>query len=212
MTQHHFSIEELSSYLDGQVGPTQRLTMERHLEGCPICRGELEGLQLTVGLLRRVPLAEPRRQFTLEPAYGRARRPLPWLQWATGLAALLLVAVVSLDVTASLGVVSLAPSSPQGAARATQLATPTSAAPSAAQPEPGIAGAPAEDKAPAAPVMPSPTPTLAPSPSPTAAPLATTAPSAQELPSLRLFELALLALVALLGGLALAQGRRRHLT
>lgn len=197
MTQHHPSLEELSSYLDGQLSGAQRLPLERHLEQCPACQRELEGLQATVALLRRVPQAQPRRSFTLEPAYGRARHPWLRLRWATGLAALLLVAVVSLDMLSSLGAVSLAPSPPSAPLRVAEAVTPTAVAPTvAAQPEAGIAEAPADEaKAPPAPATPTPPPA--------------SLPSASEPPPFRTLEAALLALVALLGGLALAQERRR---
>jgi hypothetical protein len=49
----HLSTEQLSSYLDGEVGPSHSERIEGHLASCPACRAELESMErLILGLHR----------------------------------------------------------------------------------------------------------------------------------------------------------------
>ena len=66
-------LETLSEYLDGRLSSTVAQGVEAHLAACQRCRRELETLQHTVSLLRRVPEERPRRSFTLSEAPVRAR-------------------------------------------------------------------------------------------------------------------------------------------
>ncbi len=47
INQHKFTPEQLSAYLDGQLGETERQELERHLGQCPDCRTILEKLSQT---------------------------------------------------------------------------------------------------------------------------------------------------------------------
>ena len=46
--------ELLTTYLDGEVTPEERVYIEAHLPGCPQCRAELEALSNTRASLRSV--------------------------------------------------------------------------------------------------------------------------------------------------------------
>jgi len=43
-------LEQLSRYLDDEVPPARRLTIEKHLAECPCCEDVLRGLEQTVAL------------------------------------------------------------------------------------------------------------------------------------------------------------------
>ncbi len=96
---------DLSAYLDGQLDPRTRESVEGHLTGCASCRQELEELRTMVGLLQRVTQVETPRSFTLSEAPTMApawtvRYTTP-LRYATATAALLLIVVVTGDLVAS---------------------------------------------------------------------------------------------------------------
>jgi hypothetical protein len=55
--------ELLSAYFDGMLDPPDRTKVDRHLNGCPACRAELEDLSLVVGLVSALPLVEPPVEF-----------------------------------------------------------------------------------------------------------------------------------------------------
>ena len=101
----HIGLETLSEYLDGRLGASQAQELEGHLEACSMCVQELESLRETVGLLRQVPMLEPRRIFTLGGAPSRApARPLFRVPtWAYGAAASVAVLFFALVTTADLG-------------------------------------------------------------------------------------------------------------
>ncbi|MGH2544463.1 MAG: anti-sigma factor family protein [Ardenticatenaceae bacterium] len=101
----HLDPELLSAYLDDEVGAAERARVEGHLQACEACRLELESLQWTVNLLRRLPVAplprtfyvteamiEPERQPSVLERLARQWRPL--LGSAAALAALLLLVVL----------------------------------------------------------------------------------------------------------------------
>ena len=100
----HPGTDALSEYLDSMLSPRRHAQVARHLESCDGCQAELASLQLTVGLLQRVPQVEPPRSFmfTAPPLVERPRRPQGALNWALGGAgaslALLLAVVLSADM------------------------------------------------------------------------------------------------------------------
>lgn len=113
-TGHERVRELLSPYLDGRVSEQERSEVERHLPSCAACRAEVEGLRATLQVLRDAPALPLRRSFSLtaEMAQAPARLslvrptllPAPLLmgaQRAMAVAAVLLVAVVSYDVVAT---------------------------------------------------------------------------------------------------------------
>ncbi len=102
----HPGTDALSEYLDGMLSPRRQAQVARHLESCDGCQAELASLQLTVGLLHRIPQVEPPRSFiftappfTAPPLVERPRRPQGALNWAlagAGASLALLLAVVLL--------------------------------------------------------------------------------------------------------------------
>jgi Putative zinc-finger len=114
----HLSTEQLSSYLDGEIGSSKAERIEEHLDSCPACRAQLEGMERLVCGLRRVErpspppalAAEVRRQIAaapephglrrrlellLRPLHGIALRPAFRTSAAMGLAILFSVFLLS---------------------------------------------------------------------------------------------------------------------
>jgi RNA polymerase sigma-70 factor (ECF subfamily) len=54
----HLTDEQLSALADGALAGGERVPAERHLEGCPRCRGACDSLRRTLALCRAAP-AEP---------------------------------------------------------------------------------------------------------------------------------------------------------
>jgi len=61
----------LSAYLDNQLNPAERARVQVHLATCPACTAELSELQVTVGLLARLPAVPLPRSFVLAEAPAR---------------------------------------------------------------------------------------------------------------------------------------------
>jgi hypothetical protein len=153
--------EQLSAYLDGQLAAVERDLLEARLEREPTLRVALDELRATTRLLRELPPARPPRSFTLDTAQIPPRAGwwnLPRLvQLAGPLAAVLVVAVITLSVFNSGGMGS-APAAAPMAAEATTAApaleadqAPGDAASSAARADaPAATIAPAATQAPAA--------------------------------------------------------------
>jgi predicted anti-sigma-YlaC factor YlaD len=51
---HRWARARLSDHLDGQLAPSRRCRIERHLGECENCRRLLDGLRRTVDVLHRV--------------------------------------------------------------------------------------------------------------------------------------------------------------
>ncbi|MBI4497212.1 MAG: zf-HC2 domain-containing protein [Chloroflexi bacterium] len=147
--------EQLSASLDGRLEEREQAALERHLAGCARCREELAQLRATVALLRRMPAVPPPRSFVLRPedVAVKADRPVDpppaegWLRpgspfragmrWATAAAALLLIGVVTYDV--SVTVVAPGGAALRDASIAMPLAAPASAPDPKQQAEDGVA-------------------------------------------------------------------------
>ena len=100
-TEHAFTDEWLSAYLDGELTSRETMRVEHHLARCPDCQWSLKTLRATVQWTRQLPVVAVPRAFTVPvPARPVRAAPriwggLPVLQGATALVALLfLVAVV----------------------------------------------------------------------------------------------------------------------
>lgn len=99
----------LSQFIDQQLNAVESDAVRFHVEVCEACRRELQTLQATTKLLRRMPAASVPRSFTLAEAPARRRAftfniPQPaWLQTAAVAALILLVAMVSIHVTGTFG-------------------------------------------------------------------------------------------------------------
>lgn len=87
-------LELLSSYLDGQLRPSDVARLERRLSADPNLRAVLDDLRAARGLLRQLPMRKAPRNFTLTPRMVGKNPPLPRtypaFKFVTSLATLLL--------------------------------------------------------------------------------------------------------------------------
>lgn len=94
-------LELLSSYLDGQLKPSDSARLESRLSSDPNLRAVLEDLRATRGLLRQLPMRKAPRDFRLTPKMVRKNPPLPpaypAFRFVTALATLLLFFSVGLN-------------------------------------------------------------------------------------------------------------------
>ena len=51
---HRWAPEQMSDYLEGELAPTLRIRLERHLAACDECRRLLDGLRRTLEALHGV--------------------------------------------------------------------------------------------------------------------------------------------------------------
>src|SRR5512138_2426981 len=87
-------LELLSSYLDGQLKPSDSARLEARLAADPSLRSVLDDLRAARGLLRKLPVRRAPRNFTLTPKMVGKNPPLPRaypaFKFVTALAAVLL--------------------------------------------------------------------------------------------------------------------------
>jgi hypothetical protein len=109
--EHEFCQENLSSFLDRQLTPREQARVTRHLQECARCRADLQSLRQTVAVLHAAPAIKPPRTFFIPASEGvhvrqarRNRLAYGYLQFATAVATVLLVLVVSGDALLRLGV------------------------------------------------------------------------------------------------------------
>jgi hypothetical protein len=57
--KRHLSTEQLSSYLDGEVGHAETREVEVHLTSCPSCQGRLSSMRSLIVEIRRLERAAP---------------------------------------------------------------------------------------------------------------------------------------------------------
>jgi anti-sigma factor RsiW len=131
-------LELLSSYLDGQLKPSDSARLEARLSTDPALRAVLDDLRSARGLLRKLPLRKAPRNFTLTPKMVGKNPPLPRtypaFRFVSALATLLLFVTLGLNFLA-----------PQMAAQSTNLGYGGGGAP-----DTFAAEAPAATQAPAA--------------------------------------------------------------
>jgi hypothetical protein len=130
----------LSTYIDGELDPTERNRLEQRLDSEPLLRQELESLRETTALLHDLPPLTPPRSFTLDPAtaprrrsvlafWGRGRRGV-WQM--SGLAAAMVLALwVTGAVLLSQGGGAQMAAAPERSSMAEQQADDAAAAPAA---------------------------------------------------------------------------------
>lgn len=96
---HTEARELLSSYADRRLEAGQVAEVEAHLQGCALCRNELESIRVTQRLMQLLPAIRPPRSFAIEAAPKPA--PLPrgflYLRGATGVAAAAFVALLAIQ-------------------------------------------------------------------------------------------------------------------
>jgi anti-sigma factor RsiW len=94
-------LELLSSYLDGQLKPSESARLEARLSTDPSLRGVLDDLRSARGLLRRLPMRKAPRNFTLTPRMVGKNPPLPRtypaFRFVTALASVLLFFTLGLN-------------------------------------------------------------------------------------------------------------------
>lgn len=99
-------VELLSTYLDGQLDPSDSARLETRLKADPELRAVLDDLRRSRGLLRKLPSRRAPRNFTLSPRMAGLKPPAPRafgaLRFATALATFLLVASVAVNALAPL--------------------------------------------------------------------------------------------------------------
>jgi anti-sigma factor RsiW len=95
-------LELLSSYLDGQLKPSDSARLESRLSTDPDLRSVLNDLRSARGLLRQLPLRKAPRNFTLTPKMVGKNPPLPRaypaFRFVTALATLLFFFTVGLNI------------------------------------------------------------------------------------------------------------------
>ena len=98
--------DDLSAYVDGELGERARRALEAHLASCEACSTLLRELQDTKSLLSELPRLETRRSFTLGGEFTLARQPAPKrlsLTFAPVVALTVLVALLFVDALDSPG-------------------------------------------------------------------------------------------------------------
>ncbi len=97
-------LELLSSYLDGQLKPSDSARLEARLSTDPNLRAVLDDLRGARGLLRQLPMRKAPRSFKLTPKMVGKNPPLPRaypaFRFVTALATLLLFFTVGLNFLA----------------------------------------------------------------------------------------------------------------
>ncbi len=90
--------------------PREQARVKRHVQECARCRSDLQTLRQTVAILHAVPAIKPPRNFYIPASEGfrqrvvqRNRVAYGYLQFATAVASVLLVLVVSGDALLRLG-------------------------------------------------------------------------------------------------------------
>jgi hypothetical protein len=94
-------LELLSSYLDGQLKPSDSARLEARLASDPDLRAVLGDLRAARGLLRQLPMRKAPRNFTLTPKMVGKNPPLPRsypaFKFVTALASLMLFFTLGLN-------------------------------------------------------------------------------------------------------------------
>ncbi len=97
-------LELLSSYLDGQLRPSDSARLEARLSSDPDLRALLEDLRTARSLLRRLPMRKAPRNFTLTPRMVGKNPPLPRsypaFRFVTALASLMLFFALGINFLA----------------------------------------------------------------------------------------------------------------
>jgi hypothetical protein len=153
-------LELLSSYLDGQLKPSDSARLQARLSSNPDLRAVLDDLRSARGLLRQLPMRKAPRNFTLTPKMVRKNPPLPRaypaFRFVTALATFLLFFTVGLNFLAP-QMASQSPAFGMGGGGAPEVFS--AQAPSPAATEAPVEEAPAAE--PPAELAPMPTTTLA---------------------------------------------------
>jgi anti-sigma factor RsiW len=163
-------IEKLSSYLDGQLNPSESARMESRISSDPELASAFNDLRATRSILRKLPARKAPRNFTLTRQMVGLKPPLPrsysFFRFSTAFATVLLALTFAANALTQLPRISFGASAPM-------------AAPQGAY---GLGGGPAATEAPAAAATEAPmaaAPSLEMAIAPTATPPAISADSAR---------------------------------
>lgn len=126
----HPSDELLSAYLAEAIDdPAVGAAVSAHLAACAACREHIAQLRVITALLAELPAPALPRSFALTGEELQRLRPRPWylryqpvFRWASAIAALLLVALLGIDLLAGGPAPASAPSSTPSAAADRQAA------------------------------------------------------------------------------------------
>ena len=134
-------IELLSSYLDGQLSPSESSRLESRLSSDPELAAAFNDLRAARGILRKLPARKAPRNFTLTRQMVGLKPPLPrtysFFRFSTAFATILLV--LTFAANSILPNIRFGAGAPMSAPAAQELYAP-----------PGIGGGPAATEAPAA--------------------------------------------------------------
>lgn len=93
--------DQLSAFVDGELGPAARRSVQAHLAGCEACASLLEDMQAAKSMLAALPQLQPRRSFALGPEFALEQRREPrraaWT-FAPVAALTVFLALVAVDV------------------------------------------------------------------------------------------------------------------
>lgn len=89
-------LEQLSSYLDGELSPRETERLRERLDAEPALKLALSQLRATAAVLHELPQVERPRSFTL--THAAKPRGYPVLQFSTALVALAFIVLVSADL------------------------------------------------------------------------------------------------------------------
>lgn len=84
------TLDELSAYLDHELGPDAQARVAEHVAGCADCQARLDGLHQTAYAIRGLPMESPPRTFTVPEAPRRQWRWAP-VGWAGSAALAVLI-------------------------------------------------------------------------------------------------------------------------
>ncbi|HEQ60156.1 MAG TPA: hypothetical protein ENN74_00950, partial [Firmicutes bacterium] len=85
MSRSHFSMEQLSRYIEGELSPPEAQEVSRHLERCGRCREQMESLRRMLATLGRLPDLAPSAGFLARLDERIASRRTLWHRLAEGL-------------------------------------------------------------------------------------------------------------------------------
>jgi anti-sigma factor RsiW len=191
-------IELLSSYLDGQLSPSESARLESRISKDPELADAFNDIRAARGILRKLPLRKAPRNFTLTRKMVGLKPPLPrsysFFRFSTAFATVLLILTFAANALTQLPRMSFAASGASapvaqnawglGGGAGPAVQAPAAAAPAAAATEAPAAIAPVAPAAPIAGASVAPTSTNAPAAAAALAPAATEASKPVASPSM----------------------------
>ena len=88
------STEMLKAYLKEKLHDDQKREVEKHLVDCPMCRDELEGLELFPSI-QAADMATDELNQRIDGKFGKAKRKVPIVTYVSSAAAAILILIVS---------------------------------------------------------------------------------------------------------------------